>query len=177
MPVGARRPGQQSTLKYFMDSLHPYVAFAVLPLFVLTAAGVAMHRALFADLAAPVPLAILAALAIGKPVGVFGLCAAGIGLKLVRRPMGARWSEIGAVSILTGVSIAVGSFAAGVDIGSPAAETAVLLASLLSALVGGVLSRLDPARSTRRNGRRRLKQRRRLARKSARNPWPTSPTS
>lgn len=137
VPVGARRPGQQSTLKYFMDSLHPYVAFVVLPLFVLTAAGIAARQASFADLAAAVPLAILAALAIGKPVGVFGFCAAGIGLRLVRRPMGARWSEIGAVSILTGVSVAVGSFAAGVDVGSPAAETAVLVASALAALVGG----------------------------------------
>jgi NhaA family Na+:H+ antiporter len=139
VPVGARRPGQQSTLKYFMDSLHPYVAFAVLPLFVLATAGIAARHVSPADLAAPVPLAILAALAIGKPVGVFGFCAAGIGLRLVRRPMGARWSEIGAVSILTGVSVAVGSFVAGVDTGTPAAETAVLLASALTALVGGSL--------------------------------------
>jgi Na+:H+ antiporter, NhaA family len=139
VPVGARRPGQQSTLKYFMDSLHPYVAFAVLPLFVLTAAGVAARQVSFSDLAGPVPLAILAAVIIGKPVGVFGFCAAGIGLKLVRRPMGARWSELGAVSILTGVSVAVGSFVAVVDVGTPAAETAVLLASALSALVGGAL--------------------------------------
>jgi len=139
VPVGARRPGQQSTLKYFMDSLHPYVAFAVLPLFVLTETGISAHRALLAGLATPVPLAILAALAIGKPLGVFGFCAAGIGLRLVRRPMGARWGEIGAVSVLTGVSVAVGSFVAGVDIGSPAAEAAVLLASALTALVGGGL--------------------------------------
>ena len=139
VPVGARRPGQQSTLKYFMDSLHPYVAFAVLPLFVLTAGGIAARQVSFSDLAAPVPLAILAALTIGKPVGVFGFCAAGIGLRLVRRPMGARWSEIGAVSILAGVSVAVGSFVAAVDVGTPAAETAVLLASALTALVGGSL--------------------------------------
>src|SRR5579885_3046436 len=40
VPTGARRAGQESTLKYFMESLHPYVAFAILPLFAFTAAGV-----------------------------------------------------------------------------------------------------------------------------------------
>ena len=39
VPIGTRRLGQDSMLRYFMDSLHPYVAFAVLPLFVFTAAG------------------------------------------------------------------------------------------------------------------------------------------
>jgi len=139
VPVGTRRPGQESTLKYFMDSLHPYVAFVVLPVFTLTVAGVAARQLTLPAVTAPVPLAMLAALALGKPLGVFGFCAAGIGLRMVRRPLGARWSELGAVSVLCGVSVALGSFVAAVDVGAPAAETAVLTASALAALVGGFL--------------------------------------
>ena len=139
VPVGARRPGQESTLKYFMDSLHPYVAFVVLPLFVFTAAGVRVASLHVADLAQPAPLAVVAALAIGKPLGVFGVCAIGLALRRVRPPIGARWIEILAVALLCGVGLAVSSFIVGVDAAGAAVETAVLAASALMAVIGGGL--------------------------------------
>ena len=137
VPVGARRPGQESTLKYFMDSLHPYVAFVVLPLFVLTAAGVRLSGPV--ELLAPAPLGVLAALAIGKPAGVFGVTAIGLALRRVRPPMGARWIEMLAVALLSGVGLAVSLFMAGVDGAEPAVRAAVLAASALMALLGGGL--------------------------------------
>lgn len=139
VPVGARRPGQESTLKYFMDSLHPYVAFVVLPLFVVTAAGVRLSALRLTDLMAPAPLGVLAALAIGKPVGVFGLCAIGLALRRVRPPMGAKWIEMLAVALLCGVGLAVSSFVVGVDGAGAAVEAAVLAESAVMALVGGGL--------------------------------------
>ena len=39
VPIGPRRRGQESALRFFMDSLHPYVAFGILPLFAFAAAG------------------------------------------------------------------------------------------------------------------------------------------
>ncbi len=39
VPVGPRRRGQESVLRHFMDSLHPYVAYGILPLFAFVAAG------------------------------------------------------------------------------------------------------------------------------------------
>jgi NhaA family Na+:H+ antiporter len=137
VPVGARRPGQESTLKYFMDSLHPYVAFVVLPLFVLTAAGVRLGGP--TELLAPAPLGVLAALAIGKPAGVFGVTAVGLGLRRVRPPMGSRWIEMLAVALLSGVGLAVSLFMAGVDGADSAVRAAVLAASALMALLGGGL--------------------------------------
>ena len=146
VPVGARRPGQESTLKFFMESLHPYVAFAVLPLYVLTAAGVRFATFHPSDLLTPLPLGVLLALVVGKPAGVFGLCALGLALRWVRRPLGARWSEIGAVSLLSGVGLAVSSFIAGVDGASDAVEAAVLAGSAVAALVGGGLLAWTDAR-------------------------------
>lgn len=139
VPVGARRPGQESTLKYFMDSLHPYVAFVVLPLFVLTAAGVRLANLHPAELFAPASLGVLVALAIGKPAGVFGVCAIGRALRRVRPPLGARWIEIFAVALMSGVGLAVSSFVTGVDGAGATVEVAVLAASGLMALVGGGL--------------------------------------
>ena len=40
VPVGERRPGRESVLADFIASLHPWVAWGVLPLYAFTAAGV-----------------------------------------------------------------------------------------------------------------------------------------
>lgn len=145
VPVGARRPGQESTLKYFMESLHPYVAFVVLPIFVLSAAGVSFAALRLADLTAPAPLGVMAALVIGKPLGAFGLCGLCIWLKLVRRPTGARWSELLGVALLCGVGFTVSYFLAGLGpAGEPrsvdaAIRAAVFIGSAIAALAGAGL--------------------------------------
>jgi NhaA family Na+:H+ antiporter len=145
VPVGARRPGEPSLLKYFMDSLHPYVAFAILPLFILTAAGVSSRDFRIADLGAPAPLGVMLALVVGKPLGVFGLCAAGILLKLVRKPTGAKWIEILAVALLCGVGFTVSYFLAGMGPPDPLPKSvatiraAVFIGSVVAGLTGGGL--------------------------------------
>ena len=56
VPIGPRRPGQEGVLKHFMQSLHPYVAFAILPLFAFTAAGFSFAGLRWSDVLAPAPL-------------------------------------------------------------------------------------------------------------------------
>ena len=102
VPVGARRPGQDSMLRYVMESLHGYVAFAVRPVFVFTVVGVAYRDLRFGELGEAAPLGVMLALIVGKPLGVFTACAAAIGLKLARRPTGAKWLELLGVALLCG---------------------------------------------------------------------------
>jgi NhaA family Na+:H+ antiporter len=147
VPVGTRRPGQDSMLRYFMASLHPYVAFAVLPLFVFTAAGFSLHHFHLRDLAAPAPIAVMAGLAIGKPLGVLIACAAGVALRLARRPTGTGWRELAGVACLTGVGLTVSYFVAGMGNGDPGspARAAILIGSAAAALTGGwLLGRAGP---------------------------------
>ena len=147
VPIGARRPGQDSTLKYFMDSLHPYVAFAVLPLFVFTAAGVSLRELAGADLLRPPVLALGAALALGKPAGVFGLCAAATALRLARRPTGATLIEILGVAVLCGAGFTVSYFVAGVTgAASPPVAAMVLIASTATTSAGAGLLAWTQAR-------------------------------
>ena len=94
VPIGTRRLGQDSMVRYFMESLHGYVAFAVRPLFVFTVVGVAYRDLRLADLGQAAPAGVMLALMVGKPLGVFTACAAAIGLKLARRPTGAKWLEM-----------------------------------------------------------------------------------
>jgi NhaA family Na+:H+ antiporter len=140
VPIGTRRLGQDSMVRYFMESLHGYVAFAVRPLFVFTVVGVAYRDLRLADLGQAAPLGVMLALAIGKPLGVFTACAAAIGLKLARRPTGAKWLELLGVALLCGAGGTVSYYVAGMGgDASAAVRTAILIASTVTALAGGWL--------------------------------------
>lgn len=115
VPITPRRVGQESVLKFFMDSLHPYVAFAILPLFAFCAAGFSFRGVEAAHFLAPVTLGIMAGLFLGKQVGVFGGAMLAIGLKLGRKPTAATWLELWGVSVLCGagftLSLYIGALA------------------------------------------------------------------
>ncbi|HZZ36142.1 MAG TPA: Na+/H+ antiporter NhaA, partial [Caulobacteraceae bacterium] len=100
VPIGARRTGQESALKFFMDSLHPYVAYGVLPLFAFCAAGFSLAGLSAPDLLGPAPLGIAIGLAVGKPLGILAFCALAVALRIGRRPTGVTWLELaGAASL------------------------------------------------------------------------------
>jgi NhaA family Na+:H+ antiporter len=146
IPIEPRKPGRPGMLEDFMESLHPYVAFLILPLFAFCAAGFDFGRLHLSDLFGPVALGVAAGLFIGKPLGVFGAIALICGLKVARRPMGAKWIELFGMSLLTGIgftmSLFIGALAfpgAGVEQGQ--VRAGVIAGSLLSTLAGmGVLA-------------------------------------
>jgi len=145
VPIGARRPGQESVLKYFMDSLHPYVAFAILPLFAFTAAGFPFGALSAGDVVSPIPLGIALALLIGKTVGVFGFSVLGVAARIGRRPSGATWPELFALAMLCGVgftmSLYIGAlaFPPGDPLAGSRVRLGVIAGSLASVLIGGAL--------------------------------------
>jgi NhaA family Na+:H+ antiporter len=152
IPIGARRLGQDSVLKYFMDSLHPYVAFAVLPLFVFTAAGFSLRDIAPGDLRQPLVLGLAVALWVGKPLGVFLFAWAAAALRLARRPIGVAWTEILGIAMLSGAGLTVSLFLADLTLASPArglaaVRLAVVGASALSSACGAALvARADERR-------------------------------
>jgi Na+:H+ antiporter, NhaA family len=102
VPASPRRPGQDSVLKFFLDSLHPYVAFGILPLFAFCAAGFSFRDLEVGHLFAPLTLAIIAGLVLAKPAGVFAGSAVAIGLKLARKPTAVTWPELLGASLVCG---------------------------------------------------------------------------
>jgi NhaA family Na+:H+ antiporter len=149
-PIDARRADQESVLKTFMDGLHPYVAYAILPLFAFTAAGVSFRDLGWRELLAPAPIGVVLGLVVGKPLGVFGASVIAVFARVGRRPLGATWAEFFGVACLCGagftVSFFIGDLAFDPSLRTPIAF-AVMLGSLLSALIGGaVLSRAQASR-------------------------------
>jgi NhaA family Na+:H+ antiporter len=142
VPIGPRRRGQESVLRHFMDSLHPYVAFVILPLFAFAAAGFSFRGLSSGHLLAPITLGVLFGLFIGKQIGVFGAVFFAVVMGFGRKPTGATWLEIYGVSLLCGVGFTMSLFIAALAF--PDADIAaqnqvrlgVVLASMLSAGAG-----------------------------------------
>jgi len=140
VPVEPRKAHRPGVLEDFMESLHPYVAYMILPLFAFSAAGFSLSGMSLSALTSPITLGVAAGLFLGKQLGVFGSTAAVIALKLARRPTGATWVEIYGVSLLCGVgftmSLFIGALAFPTGAGAAQVRLGVLIGSVLSVAAG-----------------------------------------
>jgi NhaA family Na+:H+ antiporter len=152
VPLEPRRPGEEGVLKNFVETLHPYVAFAILPLFAFAAAGFSFQGLSLRALGEPVTLGVMLGLFLGKQLGVFGAAAAAISLRLVRRPTHATWLELYGVSLLCGVGFTMSLFIGGLAFAGDDAvlqaevRLGVILGTLMSTIVGMMVLRFAAAR-------------------------------
>lgn len=140
--------GRHSLLHHMEHALHPWVAYAILPVFAFANAGVPLQGMSLNTLVLPLPLGIATALFVGKQVGVFGLSWLAITLGLARRPAGTSWAHLYGVAILCGVGFTMSLFIAslafehtGVD-NVNLARLGILAGSFLAALAGYLVLRL-----------------------------------
>ena len=131
-----------SPLRRLERSLHPWVAFMILPLFAFANAGVSFAGMTVHELTGGVATGIALGLFVGKQLGVFATCLLLIKLKLADLPRDASWASLYGVSILTGIGFTMSFFIGAlafehspVDHGA-SLRAAVLGASVLSAIVG-----------------------------------------
>lgn len=116
--------------------LHPWVGFAIMPAFALANAGVAVS---VADLGQPVSVAIIAGLAIGKPVGVLIFSWLAVRLGFATQAPGLTWPFLVAGAFLTGIGFTMSLFIAGLayaPVMLNAAKLGILTASVASAAAG-----------------------------------------
>ncbi len=147
IPLKARTEGARSPLEHLEHTLHPWVAFSILPFFAFANAGVSLDGLTPASLFTPVPLGIAAGLFIGKQLGVFGFTYGAVRLGLVPMPQGVTWLQIYGVSVLTGIgftmSLFIGTLAFDDMAHATGVRLGVLIGSLLSAVGGYILLRLS----------------------------------
>lgn len=140
IPLRAR--DDHSPARHLEHTLHPWVAFAVLPLFAFANAGVSLSGFGPDSLREGVPLGIILGLFVGKQVGVFGMVALARLLRVASLPEGTTWGQVYGVALLCGIGFTMSLF-----IGTLAFERGnfdlladvklgVLLGSLASALAG-----------------------------------------
>ena len=138
IPLRAKTEGGESPLEHLEHTLHPWVAFAILPFFAFANAGISLEGLTFASLLAPVPLGIAAGLFIGKQIGVFGLSYGAVRLGLAKLPQGISWLQIYGLSFLTGIGFTMSLFIGTLAYDDLEHATGVRLGVLLGSLVSGV---------------------------------------
>jgi NhaA family Na+:H+ antiporter len=132
----------ESPLLHLEHMLHPYVAFAILPIFAFANTGLDFTGLTLDSLLHPVPLGIATALILGKQVGVFAFSWIAIKLRLGKLPEGVNWLSIYGVSALCGIGFTMSLFISGLaaeEIGTGEMvddRLGILLGSLISAFIG-----------------------------------------
>lgn len=81
-------------LQQLEHALHPWVAYAILPLFAFANAGVSLFGVTVESFTHPVPMGIALGLLAGKMLGVFGLTWLAVKLGLAALPTGANWGQV-----------------------------------------------------------------------------------
>ncbi|WP_299893119.1 Na+/H+ antiporter NhaA [uncultured Ruegeria sp.] len=112
--------------------LHPWVGFAIMPIFALANAGFTVQGA---DFEQPVSLAIIVGLVLGKPIGVFGFSWLAVRSGLAVLAPGLSGPLILAGSLLTGIGFTMSLFIAGL-----AFDPATLNAAKLGILSGSAIA-------------------------------------
>jgi Na+:H+ antiporter, NhaA family len=140
IPLRGGPPEQTSLLEQLEESLHPWVAFAVLPLFAFANAGMSLQGLSLAKLAEPVPLGIAMGLFPGKAIGILGASWIAVMLGLAAKPEGASWAQIAGLAVLGGIgftmSLFIGALAFPDPVHAAQLRLGVLAGSLASAVVG-----------------------------------------
>ncbi|MBU0725502.1 MAG: Na+/H+ antiporter NhaA [Alphaproteobacteria bacterium] len=151
IPLRATHKGRDtSPLEQLEHNLHPWVTYAIMPVFAFANAGVSLAGLSIADLFAPVPLGIAAGLFLGKQIGVFGFSFAAVKLGVSRLPGDITWLQFYGVALLTGVGFTMSLFIGTLAFADPAYQAdvriGVLTGSFLSAISGFLLLRFAPVR-------------------------------
>jgi NhaA family Na+:H+ antiporter len=130
---------EHSPLEYLEHALHPWVAYAILPLFAFANAGLALGDFQLRDAFAALPLGIVLGLVLGKPIGIVG---AALGLRALgwaRFPAGMDLRAMIGLGLLCGIGFTMSLFIASLAYGDTRYEEAVLgvlAASVIAAALG-----------------------------------------
>ena len=141
MAIPMRDKHGGSPLETAEHALHPWVAFAVLPMFAFVNAGVNLQGVSLGTLAQGIPLGIALGLVLGKAVGVFGASWGLMRITGAGLPAGASTRQFFGVCVLCGIGFTMSLFIGGLAFAGQAAdyETQVKLGVLGGSLIAGLL--------------------------------------
>jgi NhaA family Na+:H+ antiporter len=148
--IEAARRESMSPADRLQHLLHPWVAFAVMPVFALANAGVELGGASLSGDALFVFLGIVLGLAVGKPLGIFAASAAAVASGVAARGPEVTYRCIALVGIVGGIGFTMSLFIA--QLAFPpgplldTAKLAILTASAIAAAAGALFGLLLPRR-------------------------------
>jgi NhaA family Na+:H+ antiporter len=147
IPVKKKNGERSDMLERWEHTLHPWVAYVVLPIFAFANAGIRFADMELSSLWSGVTLACILGLFVGKQVGITGATWLAIKTRMAKLPDALTMRTVWGVSLVAGIgftmSLFIGSLAfaeAGVDMMSKV-RLGVIVGSLLSGMCGYLVLR------------------------------------
>jgi NhaA family Na+:H+ antiporter len=144
--VAVARREAISPAESLIESLHPWVAFGIMPVFALANAGVSIAGAPLDATSWRVVLGVAVGLVVGKPLGVLVASSVTLKLGLGTLPRGLTARHVVVLGVVAGIGFTMSLFIAQLAFSDARllapAKLAVLGASALAAVIGLALGRL-----------------------------------
>jgi NhaA family Na+:H+ antiporter len=126
-------------------ALHPWVSFAIMPVFALANAGVSIGGEFLTTLTSPVSLGVALGLVIGKQVGILLFSWLAVRSRLAVLPHTVTWRQIYGAGWLGGIGFTMSLFIASLAFENgallPTAKVGILTASSIAGIIGWLLLR------------------------------------
>jgi NhaA family Na+:H+ antiporter len=126
-------------------TLHPWVVFAIMPIFALANAGVPLGGGIADALTSPVALGILAGLVVGKQLGITLFAWLAVRSGISELPGGINWRHVYGVGWLAGIGFTMSLFITDLAFSEgslvDAAKLGILVASVIAGGVGWTILR------------------------------------
>jgi NhaA family Na+:H+ antiporter len=134
-----------SPLEELVTKLHPWMSFAIMPIFAIANAGVSLVGADSSILSNPILQGVSLGLFFGKPAGILLACFLTVKLGLAQLPSGVAWGKLSAVAFLGGIGFTMALFISNLALPLEFeiySKSGILLGSVASAIVGALLLKL-----------------------------------
>jgi Na+:H+ antiporter, NhaA family len=126
-------------------ALHPWVVFAIMPVFALANAGVPLGGNVVVALADPVALGIVLGLVVGKQLGVTLSAWLAVKIGVSELPEGVGWRHIYGAGLLAGIGFTMSLFITDLAFSDDSliedAKLGILVASLIAGVIGWTILR------------------------------------
>jgi NhaA family Na+:H+ antiporter len=130
----------ETPLQTLEHTLHPWVAFGIMPLFALANAGIVIGSNFFTAMQNPVSMGVAVGLIVGKFVGILLFCWIMIKLKLANLPQNANRKQLAGVALLAGIGFTMSLFISGLAFKDQLlidqAKYGILIASVFAGIAG-----------------------------------------
>lgn len=124
-------------LQRLEHAMHPFVAFAVMPVFALANAGIAIPSDILGQLFNPVTLGVLLGLLVGKVTGIMGMCWLMLRLGWASFPEKCGWPHLLGAALLASVGFTMSLFITELAFKDRELVMMAKLGILLASLIGG----------------------------------------
>jgi NhaA family Na+:H+ antiporter len=140
-PRRMRGPDLLSLGEHMLQSIHPWVAFGIMPLFAFTNSGIDMQNLHISQVINPLPIGIIAGLFFGKQFGIAGIAWLLVKFRLAQLPKDTNWMEFYAVSVLAGIGFTMSLFIGDLAFSAGSEQTlemklGIIFGSLFSTIMG-----------------------------------------